>query len=105
MGMTVIKNKGAQSTTSNHMFVGPPAVSNIPPMTPATPPGVPVPFPYVAQSSSAKQTASKVIIGGGPALTVKSVVDVMPAPGNAPSQPAPIHDLVTMMVNQKIAMT
>jgi hypothetical protein len=59
----------------------------------------------MAQSSSAKQTASKVIIGGGEALTVMSVVDVMPSPGNAPSQPAPIHDLVTMMVNQKIKLT
>ena len=105
MGMTVIKMKGAQSKTSNHSFVGPPAMSNIPPMTPATPPGVPAPFPYMAQSSSASSTASKVKIGGGEALTVMSIVDVMPSPGNSPSQPAPIHDLVTMMVNQKIKLT
>jgi uncharacterized protein (DUF2345 family) len=105
MAMTVIKGRGAQSKTSNHSFVGPPAMSNIPPMTPATPPGVPAPFPYMAQSSSASSTASKVKIAGGEALTVMSIVDVMPSPGNAPSQPAPIHDLVTMMVNQKIKLT
>ncbi len=104
MGMTVIKNKVAISTTSGHQYVGPPAVSNIPPMTPATPIGVPVPFPYMAMSSSASSTASKVIIGGGEAVTDQSVVDVMPAPGNAPSTPAPMHDLVTLVVNKKIGM-
>lgn len=104
MPLTTSGGRALQSKNTNHTYVGPPAVSNIPPMTPVTPVGVPCPFPYMAMSSSATKTAPKVLIGGGEALTVQSVVDVMPAPGNAPSQPAPIHDLLTMMVNQKIGM-
>lgn len=98
---TTIGGKNAASTTTHHMAVGAPAMSNIPPMTPATPPGVPAPFPYVADTQSATQTASKVIIAGGEAVVAGSKLDIMP-PGNAPSQPAPIHDLVTMMVNAKV---
>jgi len=98
---TTIGGKNAASTTTHHMALGPPAMSNIPPMTPATPPGVPAPFPYIADSQSAGKTASKVIIAGGEAVIDDSELDVMP-PGNAPSQPAPIHDLVTMMVNAKV---
>ncbi len=98
---TTIGGKNVASTTTHHMAVGPPAVSNIPPMTPATPPGVPAPFPYMADSQSAKQTASKVTIAGGPMVLEGSTLEITP-PGNAPSQPAPLHDLVTMMVNAKI---
>jgi hypothetical protein len=101
---TTIGGMDAASKGTNHVAVGPPAVSNIPPMTPATPPGVPAPFPYVAMSSSAAQTAPKTIIAGGDALVQGSAMTVIP-PGNMPSQPAPIHDLVTQMVNQKVVVT
>jgi hypothetical protein len=94
-GMQVI------TTSSGHSFVGPPAVSNIPPMTPPKPDGVPSPFPYVGSSGTGKGTSSKLKIGGGEAFIDGSYVSVDP-PGNQPSQPAPIHDLVTMQVNAKI---
>jgi hypothetical protein len=73
-------------------------------MAPPTPTGVPAPFPYVGKSGSAKKTAAKVIIAGGEALVEGSEMDVEP-PGNQPSQPAPLHDLVTMVVNAKIVVT
>jgi hypothetical protein len=100
---TTIGGRDAASTASHHQAAGPPAVSNIPPMTPATPPGVPAPFPYIADTSSASQTASKLSIGGGEAVVDDSELDIMP-PGNGPSQPAPLHDIVTMMVNAKIVI-
>ena len=100
---TTIGGRNAASTKTSHMTAGPPAVSMVPPMTPANPTGVPAPFPYVGQSSSATETAAKVNIAGGEALTEGSVMDVM-QPGNAASQPAPMHDLVTMLVNAKIVV-
>jgi hypothetical protein len=100
---TTIGGRDAASKTSHHQAVGPPAVSNIPPMTPATPPGVPTPFPYIGDTMSAGETASKLSIGGGEAVVDDSTLDIMP-PGNGPSQPAPIHDLVTMMVNAKLVV-
>jgi hypothetical protein len=101
---TTIGFKDAASTGTNHMAVGPPAMSNIPPMAPPTPTGVPAPFPYIGKSGSATDTASKVLIAGGEALVEGSKMDVEP-PGNQPSQPAPIHDLVTMVVNKKVVVT
>jgi hypothetical protein len=98
---TTIGGKQAITTSSNHSFVGPPAVSNIPPMTPPKPDGVPVPFPYTGRSATGKDTATKLKIGGGKAFVDGSCVSVDP-PGNQPSQPAPIHDLVTMQVIKKI---
>ncbi len=98
---TSVGGKEVASTSTGHMYVAPPAVSNIPPMTPATPTGVPAPFPYMGTASTGASTASKVIVGGGEAMMEGSKVDVTPAPGNAPSQAAPLHDLVTMMVNNK----
>jgi hypothetical protein len=98
---TTVGGKELACTTSNHQAVSPPAMSNIPPMTPATPPGVPAPFPYMGRSNTASKTASKLKINGGEALITGSEMSVDP-PGNQPSQPAPLHDVVTMMVNQKI---
>ncbi|MBK8259648.1 MAG: hypothetical protein IPK82_44200 [Polyangiaceae bacterium] len=89
------------TTSSNHTFAGPPAVSNIPPMTPPKPDGVPAPFPYIGRSATGKATSGKLKIGGGKAFRKGSSVSVDP-PGNQPSQPAPLHDLVTMMVNKKM---
>lgn len=94
-GMQVI------TTASNTSFVGPPAVSNIPPMTPPKPDGVPAPFPYTGRSATGSGTSSKLKIGGGDAFIEGSSVSIDP-PGNQPSQPAPLHDLVTMQVNAKI---
>lgn len=98
---TTIGGKQVITTKSSHQFVGPPAVSNIPPMTPPKPDGIPAPFPYIGQSSSGKKTSSKLVVGGGDSFIDGSSVDIMP-PGNQPSQPAPLHDLVTMQVNAKI---
>ncbi|XXT15157.1 hypothetical protein WME94_33395 [Sorangium sp. So ce429] len=99
---TTIGGKQVITTASNHSFVGPPAVSNIPPMTPPKPDGVPAPFPYTGRSATGKGTSRKLKVGGGQAfLKGKSYVSV-DAPGNQASQPAPIHDLVTMQVNAKI---
>lgn len=98
---TTIGGKQVITTSSSHSFVGPPAVSNIPPMTPPKPDGVPSPFPYTGMSSSGGDTSSKLNVGGGDTFIEGSYVTVDP-PGNQPSQPAPIHDLVTMQVNAKI---
>ncbi len=98
---TTIGKKDAAHKKSNHTSVGPPAVSNIPPMTPPKPDGVPAPFVYTGKSSSGKSTSSKLKIAKGEAVIEDSTFSVDP-PGNQPSQPAPIHDLVTMMVNKKI---
>jgi hypothetical protein len=100
---TTIGGRDAASTKTGHKSVGAPMVSNIPPMTPPKPDGVPAPFPYMGQSSSAKKTASKVKIQGGEALMSGSEMSVE-KPGNQPSQPAPLHDLVTQMVNAKIVL-
>lgn len=98
---TTIGGRQVITTSSGHSFVGPPAVSNIPPMTPPKPDGVPAPFPYMGRSATGKGTSSKLKVGGGEAFVAKSSVSVDPL-GNLPSQPAPIHDLVTLHVNKKI---
>jgi hypothetical protein len=97
---TTISGKQIATTKSGHTVVTPPAISNIPPMAPPTPPGVPAPFPYMGRSATAKKTSSKLKIGGGETLINGSTIDVDP-PGNQPSQPAPIHDIVTMQVKTK----
>ena len=101
---TTIGGRDAASKGTSHQAVGPPAVSNIPPMAPPTPQGVPAPFPYMGDSSSASDTAPKLIIADGEALVEGSKLDIQP-PGNQPSQPAPIHDLVTQLVNDKLVVT
>jgi hypothetical protein len=98
---TTIGGRQGASKKSGHKHVGPPAVSNIPPMTPPKPDGVPAPFVYMGKTSTAGGTASKLHIGGGEAVIRGSKLDVY-KPGNQPSQPAPLHDLVTMMVNAKV---
>lgn len=101
---TTISGKQIATTKSMHTCLTPPAMSNIPPMTPATPPGVPAPFPYFGRSQTAKTTSSKLKIGGGEALMKgKSLFSVDP-PGNTCSQACPIHDLVTQMVTKKMAV-
>jgi hypothetical protein len=101
---TTFGGKQAASKSSGHKCVGPPMVSNIPPMTPPKPDGVPAPFPYLGSSSTATDTASKVIVGGGELVVEDSKLEV-DKPGNQASQPAPLHDLVTQMVNAKIVIT
>ena len=100
---TTVGGKKIATKKSGHQAVAPPAMSNIPPMAPPTPTGVPAPFPYTAQSSSGSDTSSKLVIGGGETLVEGSGMDVAP-PGNQPSQPAPMHDVVTMQVNAKVTV-
>jgi hypothetical protein len=98
---TTISGRQIAATSSMHMVTTPPAISNIPPMTPPKPDGIPAPFPYMGRSATGGKTSSKLKISGGKTLTNGSSMDVDP-PGNMPSQPAPLHDLVTMMVKKKI---
>lgn len=100
MPTTIDKVLQIATTKSGHQVVTPPAISNIPPMAPPTPVGVPAPFPYMARSATGKKTSSKLVIGGGKTLTIMSSMDCDP-PANQPSQPAPIHDVVTFMVKSK----
>lgn len=98
---TTIGGKQVATTASGHKHLGPPVMSNIPPMTPPKPDGIPAPFVYVGTTGTASGTSSKLVIGGGETVIDGSELDV-DQPGNQPSQPAPIHDLVTMKVNSKI---
>lgn len=98
---TTIGGRQIATTKTLHSCLTAPAISNIPPMTPPKPDGVPAPFPYLGRSATGKKTSSKLKIDGGEALINGSCIDVDP-PGNQPSQPAPIHDIVTMQVCKKI---
>jgi len=100
---TTQKGKQICTKASGHKNVGPPAMSMIPPMTPATPTGVPAPFVYMGTTATAHGTSSKLVIGGGETVVESTSTDVDP-PGNQPSQPAPMHDLVSLVVNSKIAI-
>jgi hypothetical protein len=62
--------------------------------------GVPAPFPYMGRTQTAKKTSTKLKVAGGKAVIKDCPFDVDP-PGNMPSQPAPIHDIVTMQVKKK----
>jgi RHS repeat-associated protein len=72
-------------------------------LIPGAPP-TPAPFPYVAQSSSATQTSDKLTVGGKPVLVEGSAMDVM-RPGNQPSAPPGLGDLVTHAVCGKAVTT
>lgn len=98
---TTVGTKQIATTSSAHKGVGPPAMSNIPPMAPPTPTGVPAPFPYLCSSNTGAGCSEKLNIDGGDTLTEDCCMDVDP-PGNQPSQPAPLHDLVTLQVNAKV---
>jgi hypothetical protein len=98
---TTISGKKVATTASGHNHLGPPAMSNIPPMTPATPVGAPAPFVYKGETSNASDTSDKLVIGGGDTVISDSTLSIDP-PGNQPSQPAPIHDVVTLLVNATI---
>ena len=100
---TTIQGRQAASKSSGHKHVGPPAMSNIPPMTPPKPDGVPAPFVYLGTTSTASGTAGKLKVGSGEAVIKGSKLKV-DMPGNQPSQPAPLHDLVTMQVNAKVVV-
>jgi hypothetical protein len=69
-------------------------------MAPPTPSGVPAPFPHKGSSSTAGGH-SKLKIGGGKAVAEDDEPDVDP-PGNNPSNPCPIHDLTTGVINKKL---
>lgn len=101
MPTTIDKVRQVSTTKSPHTTVTPPVISNIPPMAPPTPPGVPTPFPYMGRSATGKSTSSKLKVAKGETLIDGSAMAVDP-PGNQPSQPAPIHDVVTMQVKAKI---
>jgi hypothetical protein len=95
---TTVGGKQMCTKSSGHKNVVPPAMSMIPPMTPATPTGVPAPFVYMGTTSTASGTSSKLTIGGGETVLEGNTIDV-DSPGNQPSQPAPLHDLVSQVVN------
>jgi hypothetical protein len=101
--MATTKNKVLKlaTTESSHTCITPPAISNIPPMTPPKPDGIPAPFPYFGQSSTGEKTGTKLKIAKGKALLKGKSLFKVDKPGNQPSQPAPLHDLVTMQVNAK----
>ena len=101
MPTTIDKVRSVASTTTQHISVSVPAVSMIPPMAPPTPTGVPAPFPYIGRSATAGKTSSKLKVAKGKTLIKGSAMSVDP-PGNQPSQPAPMHDVVTMQVNAKV---
>jgi hypothetical protein len=100
---TTIGGKRVATTSSNHQAIFPPTPSNIPPMAPPTPQGVPAPFPHKGNTGTASGASSKLKVGGGKAVVEGNEFDVDP-PGNNPSQPAPIHDLVTGVINKKIKL-
>jgi hypothetical protein len=99
MGTTVSKKKLA-TTSSSHTVLFPPTPSNIPPMAPPTPTGVPAPFPHKGTSGTTSSASTKLKAGGGKAVMEGNEVDVDP-PGNNPSNPAPVHDLTTGVINKK----
>ncbi|MCA9632951.1 MAG: hypothetical protein KC766_35105 [Myxococcales bacterium] len=99
MATTYSKRK-ALTTKSSVPFIAPPTPSNIPPMPPPKPDGVPAPFPHTAKASSADKPSTKLIVGGGKQILPGNKFDVDP-PGNNPSNPCPVHDLVTGKINKK----
>lgn len=95
---TTIKIREVATTGSDHVAPGPaPATSLNPPPPPAGP--VPAPFLYIARSSTATGTTSKLTVGGSPALVVESAMTIE-KPGNITSQPTG-GDIVTHMVDAK----
>ena len=100
---TGFSGRQPRTTTSQHMVIVPPVPSNVPPMAPPTPTGVPVPFPHMGRMSSADSPSTKLKVAKGKTVVIGNKVDCLP-PANNPSQPAPLHDLTTMKVNRKIAI-
>ena len=98
---TASDGRNIATTKSGHKVVTGPEISN----NPAVPPAGPVPGPYViaAQSSTAKTTGAKLIVKGGEALTVESVMDA-DRPANQPSQPTG-GDVVTFAVVGEVPVT
>lgn len=98
---TTIDGREVATTGSDHIAPGPaPAMSLNPPTPPAGP--VPAPFLYLARSSTATGTTSKLTVGGSPALVVESAMSIE-RPGNLTSQPTG-GDIVTHVVNAKAGM-
>ncbi|MEZ4373767.1 MAG: hypothetical protein AB7K71_12780 [Polyangiaceae bacterium] len=100
MATTFSKRKALTSKTSPP-FIAPPTPSNIPPMPPPKPDGVPAPFPHTAKPSSVDGASTKLLIGGGKTIVPGTKYDIDP-PGNNPSNPAPVHDLTTGKINKKM---
>ncbi len=100
---TSVGGKEVATTASSHQAIFPPEPSNIPPMTPPKPDGVPAPFPHKGTTATASGTSDKLKIGGGETVVEGNEMDVDP-PGNNPSNPAPMHDLITMVINKKISI-
>lgn len=100
---TTIGGRAVATTKSGHITLFVPVPSNIPPMPPPKPDGIPAPFPHTAKSDSADSPSTKLVIGGGNTVVKGNQLDVMP-PGNKPSQPAPVHDYMTGKVNQKVTV-
>jgi hypothetical protein len=96
---------GMQLTTSSNSqnVIYPPTPSNIPPMAPPTPTGVPAPFPHKGNSGTVDSASSKLKVGGGKSVYEGNHFDADP-PANNPSNPCPIHDLVTGVINKKFVV-
>lgn len=91
---TVVDTQQIVTTSSNHVAPGAsPAVSLSPPTPPAGP--IPLPYVYIAKSSTAKGTSTTLKINGGQALKAKSYMDIE-LPGNTPSTPIGSFDIITM---------
>ncbi len=91
---TTVTGTGIAHTASDHVAVGPPAMSLIPPPSPATPTGVPSPFVYLAKSKSGQRASTKMEVAGGRVLTKNSYMDIE-KPGNIPAGSLPIKDIVS----------
>jgi RHS repeat-associated protein len=95
--MATIGKKAIATTASPHFAPGPaPAISMVPPTPPAGP--VPGPFPYVARSRTADNTASGLKVAGAEVLVTSSRMD-LDAPGNLPSTSTG-GDIVTHLVRK-----
>lgn len=100
---TTYKGREIATTTSKHIAIAPPTPSMIPPMAPPTPTGVPAPFPHKGDTSTTSGAYSKLKIAKGK-TTMKGMKINADPPDNQPSQPAPLHDLMTGKMNKKITV-
>lgn len=98
---TTFKGRQIATTASKHKAIIPPTPSMIPPMAPPTPSGVPCPFPHMGDTGTTSGPYSKLKIAGGK-TTMKGMKFNADPPANQPSQPCPIHDMVTGKMNKKI---
>src|SRR5262245_59901054 len=89
MGKSSINGKNICHKKSGHAAPGPPAVNGVlPPTTPSGQPLTPVPFVYIAKTSTIQDTsASRKTNAKGVRLAKKGTVMDVEAPANMPSKP------------------